>query len=45
VERTPSWMNRFRRLLVRWDKKVGNYLGVLHLACAYITYRKPGLLG
>jgi putative transposase len=44
VERTHSWMNRFRRLLIRWDKKVGNYLGFLHLACAYITYRQSGLL-
>jgi transposase len=45
VERTHSWMNRFRRLLVRWDKKVCNYLAFLHLACAYITYRQSGLLG
>jgi putative transposase len=45
VERTHSWMNRFRRVLLRWDKKVGNYLGFLHLACAYITYRQAGLLG
>jgi transposase len=22
VERTPSWMNRFRRLLIRWDKNL-----------------------
>ena len=44
VERTQSWMNRFRRVLIRWDKKVRNYLGVLHLACAYITYRQAGLL-
>jgi putative transposase len=35
VERTHSWMNRFRRVLIRWDKKVRNYLGFLHLACAY----------
>jgi putative transposase len=45
VERTHRWMNRFRRLLVRWDKKVHNYLAFLHLACAYITYRQSGLLG
>jgi putative transposase len=45
VERTHSWMNRFRRVLIRWDKKVGNYLAFLHLACAYITYRQSGLLG
>ena len=45
VERTHSWMNRFRRVLVRWDKKVRNYLAFLHVACAYITYRQSGLLG
>jgi transposase len=45
VERTHSGMNRFRRLLVRWEKKVNNYLAFLHRACAYITYRRSGLLG
>ena len=45
VERTHSWMNRFRRILVRWDKKVKSYLAFLHLACAYITYKQAGLLG
>jgi putative transposase len=45
VERTQSWMNRFRRLLIRWDKKVRHYLACLHLACASITYRQSGLLG
>jgi putative transposase len=45
VERTHSWMNRFRRLLIRWEKNVCNYLAFLHLACAYITYRQSGLLG
>lgn len=44
VERTHSWMHRFRRLRIRWDKKVCNYLGFLHVACAYITYRQSGLL-
>lgn len=45
VERTHSWMNRFRRLLIRWEKKVENYTGFLHLACAWITYRAAGVLG
>ena len=45
VERTHSWRHRFRRVLIRWDKNVHNYLGFLHLACAYITYRQSGLLG
>ena len=45
VERTHRWMNRFRRVLIRWDKNVRNDLGFLHVACAYITYRQAGLLG
>ena len=45
VEPTHSGMNRFRRVLIRWDKKVRNSLGFLHLACAYITYKQSGLLG
>jgi len=44
VERTHSWMNRFRRILTRWEKKAANYLGLLHLVCAIITYRAIGLL-
>lgn len=34
VERSHSWLNRYRRLLVRWEKKQSLYLGLLHLACA-----------
>jgi len=44
VERAHSWMNRFRRILTRWEKKAANYLALLHLACAVITYRCAGLL-
>ena len=45
VERAHSWMNRFRRLLVRWDKKPENYLALLHFACGLIAFRAAGLLG
>ena len=45
VERTHSWLNRFRRLLIRWDKKVENYLAMLHFACAWIAYRAAGVIG
>ena len=45
VERTHGGMNRFRRVLIRWDKQVRHDLGFLHLACAYITYKQSGLLG
>ncbi len=45
VERTHSWMNRFRRILTRWEKKAENYLALLHLVCGVITYRCSGLFG
>jgi len=40
VERTHSWLNRYRRLLVRWDKKSASYLAFLHFACALLTWNK-----
>ena len=45
VERSHSWMNRFRRILVRWDKKPENYLAMLHFVCALIAFRAAGLFG
>jgi putative transposase len=45
VERTHSWLNRFRGILIRWNKKADNYLALLHLALGIITYRATGLLG
>jgi transposase len=38
AERTHSWMNRFRRILIRWEKKPENYVGMLHLALAWIAF-------
>jgi putative transposase len=45
VERTHSWMNRFRRILIRWEKKPENYVAFLHFACALIAFRASGLSG
>jgi len=45
VERAHSWMNRFRRILIRWDKKPENYLAFLHFACGLIALRAAGLFG
>ena len=45
VERTHGWLNRFRRILVRWDKSPQNYIAFLHFACALIALRAAGLLG
>ena len=45
VERTHAWMNRFRSLLIRWAKKLENYLGLLQFVCGLIAYRAAGLFG
>lgn len=44
VERTHSWMNRFRGLLTRWAKKPENYVAMIHLAAAHIAFQRSGLL-
>ncbi len=45
VERAHSWMNRFRRILIRWEKKAENYAAFLHFACGLIAFRAAGLFG
>lgn len=45
VERTHGWMNRFRRVLTRWEKKIANYVGLLHFVCGIIAFRAAGVLG
>jgi len=40
VEVAHSWFNRFRRLLIRWEKKGQNYLALVQLAAVLIIYRK-----
>lgn len=45
VERAHSWMNRFRRILIRWEKKSQNYIAFLHFACGLIACRAAGLFG
>ena len=36
IERTFSWYNRYRRLIIRWEKKPENHLGFIHIACCVI---------
>ena len=45
VERTHSWLNRYRAVLIRWCKKPENFLATLQFALALITYRATGLSG
>jgi putative transposase len=40
VERLHSWLNRSRRLLVRWEKLAQTYTAFLHLACALLCFRQ-----
>jgi transposase len=44
-----SWMNRFRKLPIRYEKKARNYQGLAEFACAGIVWRNlipvhPGLI-
>ena len=45
VERTHSWLNRSRRLLVRWEKNAENYLAFVQLACAQLIFSKCQVFG
>jgi putative transposase len=36
-ERAHSWMNRFRAVLIRWNKKAENYIAMLHFALGIIA--------
>jgi putative transposase len=40
VERTLAWLAKCRAILVRYDKKPKNYLGLVQFACALIWYRR-----
>jgi len=43
VEVAHSWFNRFRKLLVRYEKLELSFLGLNHLAAAIIAFRKVPL--
>ena len=45
VERTLAWLCKCRGILVRYDKKDENYLGLIQLACALFWYRRLHRLG
>ena len=39
IERLFAWLQNYRRLTVRWEYRLDNFLGMLHLACALILMR------
>ena len=40
VERTHSWLNRFRKLLLSFEKTEASYVALLSLACAMTCWRQ-----
>ena len=43
VEVAHSWFNRFRKLLVRYEKLERSFMALNHLAAAIIAFRKVPL--
>ena len=39
VERLFAWLQNFRRLVTRWERRAENYLGMIHLGCLKILLR------
>jgi putative transposase len=40
VEVCHSWLNRFRKILVRFEKLEATHLALLQFACAYVAFRR-----
>ena len=40
IERLFAWLSNFRRLVVRYEYKVENFLGMVQLGCIIILLRK-----
>jgi transposase len=40
VERAFAWLAKCRGILVRYDKKDGNYLGLIQLPCGLLWYHR-----
>lgn len=43
VERSHSWLNKFRRLYIRYEKDANNYLALTLFASGIITFNKSGV--
>ena len=40
IERLFAWLQHFRRLLVRWEHSLENFVGMLYLGCIIILLRR-----
>jgi putative transposase len=44
VERTLGWLSKCRAILVRYEMKAANYLGLIKVACVLLWYRRQHCL-
>jgi len=44
VEACHSWLNRFRKLTIRYEKRDDTHIALTHLAAAIIALRKVGII-
>jgi putative transposase len=44
VEVCHAWLHRFRKLLVRFEKKLETHLALLQFACAYIVLKRAEVI-
>jgi transposase len=40
IERLFAWLNKYKRVMVRWDRLLEHFLAFVHLACAMILMRR-----
>jgi putative transposase len=43
VERSHSWLNRYRGILIRWEKKPKYYRSLMHIASGVICFKHSGM--
>lgn len=44
VEVSHSWLNRFRKILIRFEKLTERYEALLYMAASIIAFRKAGVI-
>jgi len=40
VERLFAWLNKYKRVMTRWDRLIDHFNAFVHLACAMILMRR-----
>ena len=40
IERLFAWLNKYKRVITRWDRLINHFNGFVHLACTMILIRR-----